>query len=353
MTNVSYLIVGQGLAGSILAYTLHKKGQQILVVADSRPTSSAVAAGLFNPITGKKLVKTWQADALFAYLPRFYHQLEEELGQTFLHNHPLYRPFRSITEQNTYTALSAEPTLSSYLSTEVDHSQYSGYIHNELGGIATLATGWLDTQLLLREIRTYFQKLNIFREETFDYQDLKVQDERVYWKDIDAQTILFCEGISGVQNPYFSWLPFRSMKGEILRILVESPITNHLINQGVWFVPQLDGSVKIGATYDWQDTSWLPTPKGEAYLTEQVKKFLKVPFTIQERYAGIRPATADRRAFVGIHPTLRQVGIFNGMGSKGVSMIPYLANHFAEFLLYKKELNPEVNIERYFSLYFK
>ena len=54
--NPDYLIVGQGLAGSLLAMTLVKMGKSVLVV-DRYQTSSAsrVAAGLLNPVTGRKL----------------------------------------------------------------------------------------------------------------------------------------------------------------------------------------------------------------------------------------------------------------------------------------------------------
>ena len=53
--HVDYIIVGQGLAGSAVAVQLLRAGKKIVVF--DRPESnkaSHVAAGLFNPITGKK-----------------------------------------------------------------------------------------------------------------------------------------------------------------------------------------------------------------------------------------------------------------------------------------------------------
>lgn len=350
---IDTLIIGQGIAGSVLAYTLHQRGQQVVVVADERPTASAVAAGLFNPVTGRKLVKTWKADVLFPFLIDFYQSIENQLDVHFLHLRRIYRPFRNIAEQNQFTAATADPELVAYLTTEVNHESYSQFIHNELGGIETLQAGWLDTQLFLDKVRTYFKEKNIFRAETFDYQHLYVEDFGIRWKDIEASNIVFCEGDAGRSNPYFKWLPFRPMKGEILQIKTDLNSVQNIVNQGVWMVPQFDETIKVGATYDGQDTSWQPTNKGEVYLKEHLEKLIKVGFSVENHFAGIRAATPDRRPFIGLHPEQPALGVFNGLGSKGISLAPFLASQFADFLMYQKELEPLVNIERYFSLYFK
>ncbi len=61
----NYIIVGQGLAGSLLAHSLRKAGKSVLIVDSFKPNSSSrVAAGLINPVTGRRMVKTWQADTL-------------------------------------------------------------------------------------------------------------------------------------------------------------------------------------------------------------------------------------------------------------------------------------------------
>ena len=350
---IDTLVIGQGIAGSVLAYTLCQRGQRVVVVADKRPTSSAVAAGLFNPVTGRKLVKTWNADVLFPYLIDFYQSLEKQLDTNFLHLRRIYRPFRSIAEQNQFTAATADPELVAYLTTEVNHEAYKHFIHNELGGIETLQAGWLDTQLFLEKIRNYFKEKNFFRSETFDSQSLHLVNNSVQWQDVEASHVIFCEGESGRSNPYFSWLPFRPMKGEILQVNADINNVQNIVNQGVWMVPQLDKTIKIGATYDGQDITWQPTEKGRVYLKEHLEKLIKIDYSIENQFAGIRPATPDRRPLIGLHPEQQAVGIFNGLGSKGVSLAPFFANQFADFLMHKKELDPLVNIERYFSLYFK
>src|ERR1700754_85545 len=56
-----FVIVGQGLAGTALAWHLRWRRFRVLVL-DRRDavTSSRVAAGLLTPITGKRLALTWR-----------------------------------------------------------------------------------------------------------------------------------------------------------------------------------------------------------------------------------------------------------------------------------------------------
>jgi glycine/D-amino acid oxidase-like deaminating enzyme len=43
-----------------------------------------------------------------------------------------------------------------------------------------------------------------------------------------------------------------------------------------------------------------------------------------------------------LHPQHKNLGIFNGLGSKGISLAPYWANHLVEHILEKKPLDSEV-----------
>ncbi|RYD33523.1 MAG: hypothetical protein EOP86_13170, partial [Verrucomicrobiaceae bacterium] len=50
------LILGQGLAGTLLAWHLHWLGQRVLILdREEADTSSKVAAGIVTPITGKRV----------------------------------------------------------------------------------------------------------------------------------------------------------------------------------------------------------------------------------------------------------------------------------------------------------
>ena len=55
---------------TMLSYEFAKAGLSFLVIDDGDPSaSSRVAAGMINPVTGRRIVKTWMIDTLlpFAY----------------------------------------------------------------------------------------------------------------------------------------------------------------------------------------------------------------------------------------------------------------------------------------------
>jgi glycine/D-amino acid oxidase-like deaminating enzyme len=166
---------------------------------------------------------------------------------------------------------------------------------------------------------------------------------------------LFSEGFYGSENPLFSWLPWNPAKGEILTIKILSEISwgEEIVNAGIFIVPIGNQTYRVGATYAWHEFSFLPTEKARIDLIAKLDKLLKVSYQIIGQEAGVRPATKLRRPFVGLHPEQKRFAIFNGLGSKGVSLAPYFAQQLVDFLENNQEINPEANIEQYYPLYFK
>lgn len=53
-----YIIVGQGLAGTLLAYQMHKNNIPFKIIVDPiQKSASEIAAGLINPLVFKRLTK--------------------------------------------------------------------------------------------------------------------------------------------------------------------------------------------------------------------------------------------------------------------------------------------------------
>ncbi len=64
--NADFIIVGQGLAGTLLAHELIQLGKSVLVFDDpAAPKASEVAAGIINPVVFRRMTKSWLVDALF------------------------------------------------------------------------------------------------------------------------------------------------------------------------------------------------------------------------------------------------------------------------------------------------
>jgi glycine/D-amino acid oxidase-like deaminating enzyme len=347
-----YLIVGQGIGGTSLAWHLHEAGKKVLLVNDSSlPSSSKVAAGIFNPLTGKKLVKTWLADALFPYAQHFYSKIDEKLGGRILHPASIFRPFRSIEEQNSYIARTADPGISAYIR-DSNAENIPQHVHTPYGGMEVIKSGWVDLPVLLEKSREYFIANDQYAESSFDAADLHFKDGHVSWNNRRFDKVILCQGYFAHQNNFFNWLPFTPVKGEILEVEMEQ-LPDQIVNQGIFILPVSGLKCRVGATYSWDNLNWEITESAKEELEAKLQPLLKVPYRITGQVAGIRPSSMDRRPMLGMHPENPRLGIFNGLGTKGVTLAPYFANHFAEFLTSDKELDDAVNIKRYFSLYFR
>lgn len=345
ITKVDYILVGQGLAGSCLALRLLKEGKQLVVFDEpARNRSSQVAAGLFNPITGKVMSKTWLADELFRELFSFYREAERDLGESFFFPQPLYRPFLSAEEQNEWMGKSAGQSFKEYVQRITVKKTYK-QCHDPFGGILLATCGYLDVPAFLDSVRNRLRALQAFREERFDFSALQTGDDHVTYGDRTADKIIFCHGIHAAHQ-----LPIRLLKGETLTIeLEEEPEV--IFNRGVYVVPtRARNTYKVGATYETKNLAEGPTVAGRAELEQKLKELISIPYRVTEHDWGFRPTVPDRRPLLGRHPDLKNVVIFNGLGTKGVSLAPYFSAQLASWLLGRGEIQPEVNINRFKSL---
>jgi glycine oxidase len=347
-----FILVGHGLAGSILGHTLSENGHKIIVIDQPKANSaSQVAAGLMNPLAGKRFAQSWRADTLLPYATAFYRQLEKESGRQLFYQKPILKLFSSSEEQNNWMGKSAGKPYGDFIKAVHTSLPESAEIHQQQGGIEIARGGYVDVPLLLDTLQRRREEKQEWQPGVFDFRQLVVAENMVFYGDIKAQNIIFCEGYQGAQNPYFQWLPFSLNKGEVLDVEVSLQQQEYIYNKGVYVVGLSQDRWRVGATYNWRQVSEEVTDEGRAELTGKLQQLLKKPFRVVAQRAGIRPAVRDRRPLLGRHPAFPQVSIFNGMGSKGVMMAPYLAQHFNLYLAGGQELLPEVNILRYLSLY--
>lgn len=349
---IDYLIVGQGIAGTILSYELRKAGCSVKVVENNkRKGSSKVAAGIFNPITGRKLVKTWFGDTLFPALHKFYPEFEQFLATKFFHSKDVYVPFDSQEKQNTWMVQAADPAYETYIN-GFSQDLYGDTILAPFGGMCITKAGYVAIPDMLDAYRQNLLQNDLLLEQTFDYEGIQHFENGIEWRNIEAKKIIFCDGVeSAFTNPFFKWLAFKPVKGELLTVEFERVNFKHIINRGCWILPQKDGICKVGATYDNQDLSEDITVSAREKLLEKLAMLCTSEYKVLEQQTGIRPATYDRRPFIGTHPLYKNLAIFNGLGAKGISLAPYFAKHFAKVLIDGETLMGLVDINRVIRKY--
>ncbi|GAA4314190.1 FAD-binding oxidoreductase [Compostibacter hankyongensis] len=340
-----YLIIGQGICGTLLSYYLLKAGASVLVIDESRPfTASKVASGLINPVTGKRYVTSWMTEELLPAADETYRELEAHLSLSLLSTCEILDFFPAAEAKDSFTRRVAESPYLQLADNEQPCQEYFRFDHG-LGRIASCRL--LDLRALLQAWRKYLKKENLLRETAFEWEDCTVQPGEVIYKDIRARKIICCEGTAGYDNPYFSRLPYSQSKGEALIASIPELPRTQVYRQGIKILPWGDDSFWIGSSYAWTFSDTHPTPAFRQQVERQLQHWLKLPYRITDHLAGTRPATAEYRPFAGLHPRAPEVGILNGMGSKGCSLAPWLARKFSDRLLQEQPLPPAADIARF------
>lgn len=342
-SKVDYIIVGQGIAGTWLSHELISRGHEIVVFDhETANTSSKKAAGLYNPITGRKMVKTWRADDFFPNLEAEYEKLEKVLGSKFLYPKPIYRPFRNIEDLNDWQGKQEDPSLGTYLKFLANKSLAIKDVNDPLGGLVLSKSGYVDLPSLISAYRKLLTSKGLYIGELFKSENLIFQNGKVEYENWIAKKVVFCEGVVG--SGLWGNLPFRPVRGEIIDIICDLD-SEYIINQGVFMIPKKD-HFTVGSTYDHSLLTYEPQQKGIENILARLEKIYKGAIKVKEARAGVRPATHDRKPYIGFHKEFQTLGIFNGFGTKGVSLSPYFAKHFVDVLEGRLEIDEEVNVQR-------
>lgn len=346
MTNTRYLVVGQGLAGTVFSHILLKNNIPFIAIDNPNYSkASRIAAGLYNPVVFKRLTNSWKADELIAAMDSYYPQAEALLGEQFYFKKNIVKLFTEEQEVELWKKKCNEP-VGKYLNKEIYREFLSPVVNSSNGAAEVIHSGYVNIALFLNLFSEYIKLKNQLIEEAFDYDQLTITKEGIVYKNISADKIIFCEGYKVIDNPYFKHLPLKLTKGEVLTIRCEQlQQTNKIINKGVFILPIGNDLYRVGATYEWNDLTEHTTPKGKEELIYKLKKILKVNFEIVAHDAGIRPTVEHRRPLLGIHPQHPSLVVFNGLGTKGVMLAPYFANQLYNFLEYNMPIDNEVDVQ--------
>lgn len=347
---IDAIIVGGGLSALAMSKELEARGLSYRVFDDGLQRSSMVAGGVYNPVILKRFTLAWKAGEQMRTSLSLYRSLEREWGVPLDMRVPVLRRLHSAEEQNGWFEAMDKPGLGEFMSGTLEHRKVEG-IQAPYGYGRVRESGWIDTAVLLTTWKAKLKEKNLLHSLTFDYNTLKIHEEKVVYEKVEARRVIFCEGYALKMNPYFSWLPLTGTKGELLIIYCDGLHLDFILKSSVFMIPLGNDLYKVGATYAWQDKTQLPTAEGKSELLAKLDIFLKRPYEVKEHLAGIRPTVADRRPLVGDHPQFRRVSVINGLGSRGVLVAPYAAGALARYLYDKEDLDPVINIYRFTKRY--
>jgi glycine/D-amino acid oxidase-like deaminating enzyme len=116
---------------------------------------------------------------------------------------------------------------------------------------------------------------------------------------------------------------------------------------GISLVPWRDDLYWAGSSYEWSFEHAEPTEIFRQRTEATLRSWLKLPFRTLEHLAAVRPATLERRPFVGFHPAFQAIGVLNGMGTKGCSLAPYFAHELVQHVLTGAPIRADADVKRF------
>lgn len=343
MKTYDYIIVGQGIGGALLAYLLRRRGCAVLVVdRPARDAASLVAAGTINPITGRKYVKSWRIDELLPAAQTVYSDIAKDFGIESYRPVNILRVLSTAEEENTWLSKSADPLVGQYIVDPPDASECEGKLR-EAPAYGELQ-GCLQVRMpaILQAIRDDLRSTDGLLEEDFRHSDLQLTHTGVKYRDVVAKACIFAEGHAVRGNPYFKYIKWQPVKGEVLHIRIAGAPFKKVIRHRIFITHLQDDLYWVGARYihDFDDDQ--PTDAERSNLIAELDKVLDIPYEVVDHKAGIRPAVSGRRPVAGRHPVHAQLVLFNGLGTKGASLGPFFATQLVRHLLDDSDLDVDV-----------
>lgn len=345
---IDYLIVGGGIAGLCFADFCLKHNKSFVLLDDQKRTSSKVAGGMFNPVVLKRFTSIWNSDEQLALAMPFYKNIEGDLKTKFLYEIPIYRKFASIEEQNNWFHSCDQPSLGHFLNDKILKISLN-HIQSDFGFGEVYKTGFLDVNHFIVSYQAFLKQKNLLFIDTFDYDAIDFQNDSVYYKGNSYKNIIFAEGFSMLNNPFFNHLPLDGTKGELLIVRIPDLKLDKIVKSGIFIIPFGDDLYKVGATYNWQDKTDDQTEVSKNELLEGLRDLIDCDFEVVQHLAGIRPTVKDRRPLIGTHYKYKQIHLLNGLGTRGVLLGPYLSDLLFSKIEFGIPLDQNVDINRYYK----
>ena len=330
------LIVGQGLAGTLLGWALERAGIPFAVADPGYDASASLAgAGLINPVTGRRLVKSWRVDELLPLARVTYQEIESALGVRVWHELRVRRLFADERERSVFAAKRAAGAFAPFDSASDEEGFW-------IEGAARV-----DVAALLTALREHWRRSGRLRVEAIDPAQV-----------LDAHALVIdCRGLAaaargrGEGGDAFAFVPWEFSKGELLELAVEGLTPGVVLNRGHWLLPINERTAWVGATHEPGVVDPSPSAAARETLARAARELpgreWSRNFTVTAQRAGVRVTLRDKRPVAGRHPREPRRGIVNALGAKGASLAPLLAQQWARHLAHGAAFDREVDVARF------
>ncbi|GIV43755.1 MAG: FAD-dependent oxidoreductase [Bacteroidia bacterium] len=308
---MKYLIVGAGITGTILAWNLYQNHIPFEIwTAPHIPSVSQIAAGLINPITGKRLAKLSNYENILSVALKTYQEIQNFFSIPLIYQHKIFRFLEDDNLKSHFHQKIKFPEFQNYLNLQPDYAFPTLSFQGDY--ILIQPAYRINIYLLIETVHQYFKKLGLLFFKKFD------EEQDFYHFD----KIFLCRGYQEAYSDTFTEQKWENALGEIVIFYAPDLQLNDIYqNQKMTIIPMGNDYYWLGATYlrEVDVHNYLMTNELEQFL----EKNLKVNYTIVNKRIGIRPILKERKPVFLQSSKNPQYYLINGMGSKGTLWAPY------------------------------
>lgn len=345
MRNVDYIVVGLGIAGISFCEQLERANKTFIVIDGGEKGATFKSGGILNPTILKRFTAAWNASIFYPVAAEFYQEISNKLQIEILQETPILRILNNPEEQNNWAVASEKVSLRDYLQPQLIKNS-NLHISAPFGFGKVIGTSKIQKDKLLNSYRNYLNLKGCLLEEKLEYGQLQIESQNVVYKEISSKKIVFCDGAGALKNPFFPKEAIIPNKGEYLVISAPDLKLDEMLKGPFYIIPLGDDQYRVGATYVRQETSIVPTLDARDEIQSKLKRMISCSFEVLDQTAGVRPTTRDRKPLLGSLENNSSLVFFNGLGSHGFLMAPYLSKLLYENLEKGPSIPSEMDIKR-------
>ncbi len=340
---VDALIVGQGLAGSLLAHALDSEGLSVAVADPGHGGSASMAAaGAMNPCASARYTAPAPLDLWLDHAVSTWQGLERRLDTPLFQPQLLCRLFRDAREAGRVKRQRRHPALARVVSAPVAGSPPG---LSTAPGHVLIRSARVDLPAFLAATRQWLAARGALRERSCHPDDVAPSAYGISWRGIDARVLVLCQGAVAARHPGLRRLPWRLSRGEALYLEADDEWPDMAVSRGPSLIPVDGERYWLGATYGRELQNPLPGTRARTTLLASLEQLLAgtpAPRVIAQ-HVGVRPGSRTELPFCCRVPGKPPVYLLNGLGSRGTLLGPRCATTLSRHLAHGTALPPEWN----------
>jgi glycine oxidase len=342
MPDVDILIAGAGIAGSSAALTL-SADHDVLVLDAEGPAAGAsgAAAGLVNPLMGRKAKAVWRIDEA---LDAFDTLLSEAHAPSVFSGGGVLRPAVEDKQVAFFQdAAERHASFAEWLPAKVVQDRFPG-VATAGGGLLIPRGGATDVPAFVNALLEAAQERGATIqtstrvtgwEETAEVVQVEVMQASEATTTLTAEHLLLAVGQGFPSLAALKALGLYGVKGQTLRVEHPDGLGPLLPMSGRGYVVPDGDTLILGSSYEHDFDDLTPSDEATQYIRQKTAQMLPGIETapVLDVKVGVRVYAPDSNLpIVGPLPKHERCWVFTGLGSKGLLTAPLIAQSLPDYL---------------------